>query len=338
MPFATIGKVILALFAIWVIFELTTLITLMLVAIVLAIAFEPIVGWLERRGIPRWLGATASVLLVVVALVWFLSASGASLAAQARQVIDSLTSLQKKVVSALPPPLAKIWRGSKSATPDASDIAGYAVTIGTAVATGLIVAAIASILTVYLLVDGRRTWAWLVAYVPRRNRARVQMTADAAQRAILRYVAGNIATSIFAGVWVFASLVLLHVPAPLVLALLAAVCDFVPVLGFIVAAVPGVLLALTVSSTTGVIVAALYTLYHLLENYLIGPRVYGGTLRLSNLAVLLAFAVGAELFGVVGALLALPAAAMYPVIEDLWLREYLSRDAADTHRRIEREA
>jgi predicted PurR-regulated permease PerM len=93
---------------------------------------------------------------------------------------------------------------------------------------------------------------------------------------------------------------------------------------------------LTVSSATALLVAGVYVAYHMAENYLIGPRVYGGQLRLSNLAVLLAFAVGAELFGILGALLALPVAAMYPCVEDVWLRDYLGRDAVDTHRRIEK--
>ena len=168
--------------------------------------------------------------------------------------------------------------------------------------------------------------------MPRNNRGRVQDTADAACVAVRHYVAGNVATSIFAGFCVYLALTLLHVPAALLLAVLAGVCDFVPVLGFIVSAVPAILLALTVSTTTAVIVGGVYVAYHMAENYLIGPRVYGGQLRLSNLAVLLAFAVGAELFGIIGALLALPVAAMYPCVEDIWLREYLGRDAVETHR------
>jgi predicted PurR-regulated permease PerM len=131
-------------------------------------------------------------------------------------------------------------------------------------------------------------------------------------------------------------LTILKVPAALLLAALAGICDFVPVLGFIVSAVPAVLLALTVSVTTALIVGAIYVAYHAVENYLIAPHVYGDRLRLSNLAVLLAFAVGAGLFGVIGALLALPIAAMYPCIEDIWLRDYLGRDAVNRHRRIER--
>ena len=96
------------------------------------------------------------------------------------------------------------------------------------------------------------------------------------------------------------------------------------------------LLALTVSPAVAITVAALYVGYHALANYWIGPKVYGGRLRLSNLAVILAFAVGAEIGGIVGALLALPIAAMYPVVENVWLKEYLGRDAVETHRRIER--
>jgi predicted PurR-regulated permease PerM len=197
--------------------------------------------------------------------------------------------------------------------------------------------AIAFILTIYFLIEGRRTWEWLVAYVPRRYRARIRETAGAARVAVLHYVAGNVATSVFAGLTVLVALTLLHVPAALLLALLAGLCDFVPVLGFIVSALPAVLLALTVSPATAFIAAAIYVSYHMAENYFIGPKVYGGSLRLSNLAVLLAFAAGAELFGIVGALLALPVAAMYPCIEDIWLRDYLARDAAETHRKIERE-
>jgi len=121
------------------------------------------------------------------------------------------------------------------------------------------------------------------------------------------------------------------------LALLAGVFDFVPVLGFILSSVPAVVLGLGVSPLVGLVVAGLYVLYHLIENYYLGPKVYGGKLRLSHLAVILAFAVGAEVGGIIGAILALPVAAMYPVIEGIWLKDYLGRDAVETHRRIERQ-
>jgi putative heme transporter len=339
LPFATVGKVILVAFALWAIIKLSTIIALMLVAIVLAITLEPLVEGLERIRLPRWMASTLVVLVVLIAGGAFIVLSGASMASQGAVVMQRLMEMEKELVHELPPYLARILvRGNSAASsPDASDLASYAVAIGAAVANALVVTAVASILTMYLLIDGRRTWEWVVAYVPPRNRGRAQATAEAARRAIRRYVVGNVATSAFAAVVVFVALSLLHVPAALLLAVLAGVCDFVPVLGFVVSSVPAILLALTVSTGTGIAAAAVYLGYHLAENYVIGPLVYGGQLRLSNLAVLLAFAVGAELGGVVGALLALPVAAMYPVVEEIWLGKYLGRDAVETHKRLEQE-
>ena len=338
IPFATIGKLLLVAFVLWAIIKLATIITLLLVAIVLAIAFEPLVEGLERLRLPRWAASLLVVLTVLAAVVAFLVISGASLASQGRVVGQRLLAIEKDLVHRLPPYLARIITRGNATTPDASALAGYAVVVGATVANALLVTAIASILTLYLLIDGSRTWEWVVAYVPLRNRARAQATAEAGRRAVRRYVVGNVTTSVFAAVVVLVALSLLHVPAALLLGLLAGVCDFVPVLGFAISSLPAILLALTVSPGTAVAVAGVYVAYHLVENYWIGPLVYGGQLRLSNLAVLLAFAVGAELGGIVGALLALPVAAMYPVVEDIWLGKYLGRHAVETHKRLEREA
>jgi predicted PurR-regulated permease PerM len=75
--------------------------------------------------------------------------------------------------------------------------------------------------------------------------------------------------------------------------------------------------------------------YNAVETYYISPKVYGNQLRLSSLAVILAFAIGAELGGVIGALVALPIAAMYPTIETIWLADRLAPEVTADHRRIE---
>ncbi len=336
IPLATIVKILLVAVAIWALVKLATLSALVLVSVVLAIACEPVVAWLERRRLPRWLAATLVVGVIAAALIVFFTLSGTSLVSQGRQLLESLLRFRQSLAKVLPRPLAQVVRGSGTPNSDAVTIAGYAVEAGRIVAVAIIGAVIVGIFTLYLLIEGRRTWAWLVAYVPARNRDKVEETAAAAYGAVLHYVVGNIATSMFAAVVVFVALTVLKVPAALLLAALAGICDFVPVIGFIISAVPAVLLALTVSMPVTLIVGGIYAAYHAVENYLIAPRVYGNQLRLSNLAVLLAFAAGAELFGVIGALLALPVAAMYPCIEDIWLRDYLARDTAEGHRRIEK--
>ena len=334
LPLSTIVKVLFTLFALWAVYQLRTVLALVLVAVVLAVAVEPAVVWLESRRVPRWVGSTLIVFTLAGCLIGFAVLCGSSLIEEGRAVAARLESVQKEAVARLPPVLSRLIRIGPS--PNSSAISDFAMRAWSVLISAVLGGAVALILTIYFLIDGRRTWRWLVAYVPRHNRARVEETGNAARDAVLHYVVGNVATSIFAGVTVLVVLSVLHVPAALLLAVLAFVCDFVPVLGFIVSAVPAVLLALMVSTTTGLIVAAIYVTYHMVENYLVGPKVYGGQLRLSNLAVLLAFAAGAELFGVLGALLALPVAAMYPCIEDVWLRDYLGRDAVETHRKIEK--
>jgi predicted PurR-regulated permease PerM len=331
-----IVKIVAAVVFVWLWLQLWQLLMLVVVALVVAIGLDPVVEWLERRRLPRWAAATATVLVLTVLIVGFFWIAGASLLGQARELGSRIDDFQQRLVKTTPGWILKGIRKNGSAVPDASAVAGYVVIAGRFIVDGAVILALALILTVYLLIEGRKTYTWLVAYAPPAYRDRVHLTACEARNAIFGYIVGNVATSVFAALFVLVALSALRVPAALLLAVLAGVFDFVPVLGFICSAGPAVLLALSRGPGIALTVAGLYVLYHFLENYYIGPEVYGGRLRLSNLAVILAFAVGAEIGGVVGALLALPFAALYPVIERVWLKDYLSRGAVETHRRLER--
>ena len=99
------------------------------------------------------------------------------------------------------------------------------------------------VLTLYLLIDGKRLYAWLLAYVPRTHRDRMAVTVDEVSEVIYAYVRGQVITSAaFAG---FAAIMLhaFHVPAALPLAVFAGLCDVIPVVGIVIATAPAVLLA-----------------------------------------------------------------------------------------------
>jgi predicted PurR-regulated permease PerM len=245
--------------------------------------------------------------------------------------------LQRWLVDHTPSWLIEIAFGSRraaSATPQIEGAPWYLLSAAQTLLTGIAAVVLAFVLAIYLLVEGQITYAWLLAYVPPTRRHKVHETILEARTLMLHYVVGNVATSLFAGVFVLVSLQLLHVPVPFLLALLAAICDFIPVLGFVISALPAILIAVTVSGTTAVIVAGLYVFYHVIENYLIAPRVYGSRLRLSNIAVIVALFVGAAIGGVVGALVALPFAAAYPAVERIWLEDYLGRRVVQDHERL----
>ena len=330
----TVFKVLAAIVFVWLWLQLYGLVLVLIVAILLAVTLNPLVAWFERRGWPRW-GAASFVSLVLLALVGgFLWLTWSSLNEQAQYVTQHVGTFEHEVLNRLPPWMRK-FVGGTGADDVTSRLAPYALRVAHSAASAVVVSLLGFIIMVYLLIEARQTHDWLIAFAPKRHRAKIERTLDECETVIFGYVAGNVATSVFATLFVLISLSILKVPAALLLALIAGVFDFIPVLGFIASSVPAILLATTVSSGTAILVAALYIAYHAIENYLIAPPVYGDRLKLSNVAVILGFAIGAALAGVIGALIALPVAAIYPSIERIWLREELPPETVQEHRAIE---
>jgi predicted PurR-regulated permease PerM len=333
LPWATLLKVLLAVALVWMWRELAWLLMLTTIAIIIAVGLEPAVVALERRGLPRWLAAAVLVLLCVGAIGGFLTLTWSSLYAQGQNLSANLRDIEREFELRAPTPIVDILHRSRGGA-DASMLASWAVAIGSGVLWAAGTFTLAWILVVYLLIEADTTYKWVRGFVPARLRTRFDQTAIEARAAAHGYVVGNVVTSICAAVYVFVWLEALHVPGALLLAVMAFVFDFVPVLGFFFSCGPAMVMAATQSAGLALLMVPIYLAYHFVENYLIAPRVYGSRLQLSNVAVLLAFAVGAELGGVAGALLALPIAAIYPAIERLWLREPFGEDVVREHNRL----
>jgi predicted PurR-regulated permease PerM len=186
-------------------------------------------------------------------------------------------------------------------------------------------------LSVYFLIEGKRTMTWTLAFFRPEVRFKLHLTMRELGEVISAYVGGQFITSLLVAIYVGVILSALKVPAVIVLAVLAGVLDVLPIIGFILSVLPATLLALTVSAKVALIVFTAYVLYHAVENYFIVPIVYGNKLRLSTLAVLLALLAGAMIGGIPGAILSLPIAASYPIIERIWLRRYVGDDVVEKH-------
>jgi predicted PurR-regulated permease PerM len=337
IPWRTLLK--LAAFAalVWLWLQLIDLILVMIVAVLLAVTFDPVVVWFEKRGLSRGKASLAVALVALAVVGGFFWMTWSSLSVQARYAFEHISEFEKEAVSRMP----RWMRDAIGMTNTAeiqSYLAPYALRIVQSTMSAVAIALLGFVLTIYLLIEGRTTRDWLVAFVPLKHRRRTERTLAECERVIFGYVAGNSITSLIAFVCTLIALWALKVPAALLLAIMAGVSDFVPVIGFFVTMVPAILLALTVSGTTALLVTAFYIAYNTVENYFIGPWAYGGRLRLSNLAVILAFVVGAEVAGVIGALIALPIAAIYPAIEAIWLREKLADETVQEHTEIEQRA
>jgi predicted PurR-regulated permease PerM len=324
-------RVLAALVVVWLWLRLWQWVLLLVVATFLAVGLDPLVSWLDARRVRRRFAAPLVVLTITALLVGLFVVGGSSLSDQAQVLGSRLDEVQREVIRRTPPRLLAMLPQGEGG----QGVGTYLVTFGRSLINGLVSLGIALVLTVYLLVDGRRTFEWLVAFAPADQRPRVRQTAAEGRRAVLAYMRGNAVTSVLAGVCAYVAMRVLGIPAALLLAVLTAIFDLLPVIGIFLSAVPAILLGLSVSASAALGIAVFHAAYNLVENYYITPKIYGRELRLSDLAVVLGLAVGAELAGVVGALVFLPIVAMYPAVERIWLRDHVPPDTVQAHRRLE---
>ena len=321
LPIRTIVTVLAVLAVLWLLAQLWTLLLSLFVALLLTAALDPPVSRLERRGVPR----AASIAIFVLALAGIVAGVAVlvvpPLIEQGTQLAEAAPGYLERFrtfTQANPEVFTRVQAAAAGSDADPQAVASRFVAAGTGLFRGVSAFLIVLVMTAYLLADGERVYDWTVRYLPQDQRIRVRQALPEISRVVSGYLLGQLLTSLLFGVFAYVVLTVLGVPQPLLLAILAAVADAIPVIGVVIATIPAVLLALTVSLPTAGIVLALYLAYQQVENYLIVPRVYRGTLELHPFAVLLAVLVGAQLLGILGVLLALPIAAAVPVIERIW--------------------
>jgi predicted PurR-regulated permease PerM len=309
----SIAWILATIVGVWLFLQLRAIALLVVVALVFAGTFNPLVEWMERRGLKRVYALTllSVALLLVTALLIFLT--GPPLIEQLAQIVRDAPSHREQLIALLKQrdftaPLARAVQNAGLADVFARvehDLVSYSSRAVTAV--GWTVTTL--FLSFYLLADGKRTQGALYAIVPRDYHMRLARILQNLETIVGGYMRGQLITSAAIGVFTFVLLVVCKVPNALSLALFAAVVDVVPFIGGLLATAPAVLSALSRGLPVGIVVLVALFVYQEFENRILVPRVYGRVLRLAPATVVLSLIAGAILLGVVGALLALPIAA-----------------------------
>ncbi len=162
------------------------------------------------------------------------------------------------------------------------------------------------VMTAYLLADTPRLGNFVEPVHPAGHKDDADHLFDSLTRVVGGYLRGQAITSISIAVFTFVLLKIVGVPNALAFAVLAGFADVIPLIGALIATVPPVAAALQESSTQALIVLVGLFAYQQFEDRLLVPRVYGRTLNLPPVIVLIAVLAGAELLGITGVLLALP--------------------------------
>jgi predicted PurR-regulated permease PerM len=310
-------------------------VTWLLIALFLALALNPAVEFFERHGLRRgW----ASFVVFFLALTAF-AALGALVIPPLVDQIDTFIGDVPRLIDDL-----IAGRGSLGFLQDdyqlvdrvqeaideqgAGGILGI-TTAGIAIARGVVsfvvgVVAI-SFLTFFMLLEGPRLVARFREFLPEHLRPRWERVSGDIYRTVGGYVTGNLVISLIAGIASAVVLVALDSEYAVALAVVVAVLDLVPLAGATLAAVIVSTVAfLDLGWVKGVIVVIFFVVYQQLENHILQPVIYGRTVQLSPLTVLVAVLIGAELVGILGALAAIPTAGIVQAVAReifLWRRE-----------------
>jgi predicted PurR-regulated permease PerM len=174
-------------------------------------------------------------------------------------------------------------------------------------------------LTVFMLLEGPKWVERFYGLLPAEKQPRWRAIGRDVYRTVGGYVTGNLTISLIAGVVSTIVLSVVGVPYALALGLLVAILDLIPLAGATIAAIAVSTVAFLDSTQSGIIVLVFFIVYQQLENHVLQPVVYGRTVQLSPLVVLIAVLIGAELAGVIGALAAIPVAGTIQVVLVDWL-------------------
>ncbi|HBY45664.1 MAG TPA: AI-2E family transporter [Thermomicrobiales bacterium] len=321
LPRRTIVTIVLVIAVIWLAWQLWQLGVLLIIATLLAAAGDHFVQRLEQRGRPR----TQAVGILIAGLIFAVVVLGLlvipPLIVQGQRLAEGLPDYVDEwghILDRYPTIQQWLQDNADQAAVKPGDLFGSVLSIGSGIVTGIANIFITLALTAYILLDGPRIFEWAISRLAPALQARSRRVRNEVTRTVGGYVRGQTVVSALFGLFTLVALSLVGVPEPLLLAVMAAVLDAVPQVGATLATIPVVLLALTVSPLTAIIVLALFLGYQAIENYVIVPRVFGVTLQIPAIAILLAVLIGARLLGVVGALLALPIAAAIPAVVRAW--------------------
>jgi predicted PurR-regulated permease PerM len=304
--------------------------TWIVISLFLALALNPLVVWLQRRGLKRR-GAAAGVayLLAIVFIVAISFTFVPTLVSQVNDFVQRLPDyahdvthgrgrlgfletkyhIQERIENAV----------KNGGATKVLGLSGVALSVAKGVITIVVASVTIIFMTFFMLLEGP---VWIERFyrlLPSSSQPRWRKVGDEIYRTVGGYVTGNLLISLIAGSLTTVVLLIMGVPYAVALGLIVAILDLIPLAGATMAAILIGIVAFLHSVPAGIVVIVFFILYQQVENHLLQPVIYGRTVQLSPLTVLISILVGAELAGIIGALAAIPVAGSIQVVVNDWL-------------------
>lgn len=288
---------------VWFIVQISDILLLLFVSVILASAFHSPVNWLVKKKIPRPLAIIFLYLLMAIVLGGIIAIIVPPLIEQTKNLLNNLPFLLNSISQLMPYPLPTqdILMSLGSGF---NNLGGNIFRYTLGFFGNIITVATLFVFTFYLLLRWENLGRSLSAGLG--SEERFTKLLNRIETGLGNWVRGELFLMATIGITSYIGLSLLGIPYALPLGIFAGLLEIVPIVGPIIAAVPAVIVALSISPILALVTAAFYFLIQQLENNLIVPKVMERAVGLDPLATILSLMVGAKLMGTLGALLAVP--------------------------------
>lgn len=323
----------------WLLYRFNRVVFILFIAIVIGTVIRPIVAWLNQRGLPRIAGIILVYFLLLIMIMGFLLLLFPLIVKQSTTIAEAvpgyyqdlrewmfnqpnplIARLARESFPAALPSLLPVQQTGQEVIATAEQALGYL----TLAAKLIFITIVIMVLAFYWTLDGPRTIKSFLLLVPQDHRESISELVSAMETKVGYYIAGQGILCLVIGTLALIAYLLIGLPNALVLALVAGVLEAVPMIGPLLGAVPAAMVALSIAPDKLVWVIVATIIIQQLENSLLVPRVMSKAVGVNPFVTLLAIFAFSSFFGIAGALMAIPLAAIIQLV----LHRFLFHPAA----------
>ncbi|OGP08197.1 MAG: hypothetical protein A2048_10785 [Deltaproteobacteria bacterium GWA2_45_12] len=309
----TIFTSLLMLSVFWILYQVKEVVLLFFVALIISMALLPFIERLESRGFSRSL---ATLLVYFSVIIIFLAILGTGISPMVEQTTLFLSQLPRLIESVLESPLVfPISRQVvEELTRQLASVSVNIVKITLGIFDSFLAVVTVFVFSFYFSLGYEEMRRRFASFFPEEVKRKINESLNEIEKVIGGWVRGEFVLMVVIAVFSYIGLSVLRVGYVLPLSLIAGVLEIVPIIGPLLSAIPAAVVGFSSSSVLGFGVIALYIIIQQLENNLIVPRVMERAVGLSPLLTISVIFIGGKLFGIVGALLAVPVVLILRVI------------------------
>jgi len=305
----------------WFLWYIREIVLLLFVVLILVSVFSPWVEKLQKKKIPRLLSVILIFICIFAVFSFLIYLVVPPLVFQIKELVQNIPYYLQRVSPIYQQTQGYLPSLQKSLEGLASFLNKLTLNVWSAALTifgGALSFLTVLVLTFYLLLEKESALGFLMTLLPIQKRGQILNIYKKTEVKIGFWLGGQLLLCLLIGLLDFIVLIILGVPYALVLGILSGALEIIPVIGPILSAVPAIILGFSVSPWTAFFVLLAYFGIQQMESQILVPKIMGKIIGVSPVVIIITLAIGAKLFGVLGAILAVPFSAIVQVVFTEW--------------------